>query len=102
MFCFRIVKRSPYNPVMPNPIAELIGFAYAHLQHGIDRAVDWGFRRMREAGEQEPKARKTQAASKAARAAKSAIRFLGQTGEAYFRTYEELKRSQAGRSKDRS
>lgn len=76
---------------MPNPIAELIGFTYAHLQNGIDHVVDWGLQRMREVGKNDVQTQKKEPSSKAVKAAKGTLRFLGETGDAYFRTYEKLK-----------
>lgn len=76
---------------MTNPIAELIGFTYANVQHGMDRVIDWGLHRMREAGNDPPRATKPDTSSKAVRAAKGLLRFMGDTGDAYYRTYEKLK-----------
>lgn len=78
----------------PKGIADFLGSGYAHLQHGIDRLIGWGFSKMKESGTEEEKVHSFESPylNAAARAGKGALRFVGNMGEAYFHTYEELKK----------
>jgi acetyl-CoA acetyltransferase len=82
-----------------SPWASLLGHSYAHIQHGMDRVIAWGFQSMRKATEQSGKAAtKTKKATAsrldtAKQTGISILRFIGQTGEAYFEKYEELKKN---------
>lgn len=74
-------------------VARLIGNSYAHVQHGIDRAIEWGFETMQKQAEVREKAPpKNTAAGKVATVGKGVLGFLGAAGEAYFRTYSDLKK----------
>ncbi len=70
------------------PLAETLGKGYAYIQHGIDRAIGWGFERMRDAGEIEVQ----KSDGKIVNASKKALSFLGAAGDAYYKTYDKLKR----------
>ena len=70
----------------------MIGKGLAHVQHGMDRLTEWGFRKMREASSVSQKVK--HADSKTARVAaagRALLGFLGRAGEAYYKTYEMLK-----------
>ncbi|MDD4319415.1 MAG: hypothetical protein PHW10_03775 [Candidatus Peribacteraceae bacterium] len=74
--------------------ARLIGNGLAHLQHGMDRLGEWGFRTMRKAASQ-PSASPLQPSttkSRLTRILKKALGFVGDAGDTYYATYEELKR----------
>lgn len=76
-------------------LARLLGNAYAHVQHGIDVAIEWGFRKMEEQAKSAPKkgAKKpTGVAGNVAGFAKGFFSVLGEAGGAYFRTYSDLKK----------
>ncbi len=73
-----------------NSIARLIGNSYAQVQHGIDRAIEWGFSKMEEQAKAAPKKKKK--VSGVERAGRGVLGFLGAAGEAYFRTYSNLKK----------
>lgn len=74
--------------------ARLLGNSYAHVQHGIDKAIEWGFSKMEEQAKAAPKKAKkpTGIAGNTAAFARGFFGVLGEAGGAYFRTYEELKR----------
>ena len=72
-------------------VARVIGKGYAHVQHGIDRVVEWGFMRMKEQGDTQPKEAKT-VTEKAASVGRGVLGFLGTLGDTYYRTYEDLKK----------
>ena len=86
---------------MPNhdpSMAETLGKGYAHVQHLIDKAIGWGFKEMRKAAATKPtKAEKKSGstAGKISRAARSTFKFFGEAGDAYFQTYEDLKRKKS-------
>ena len=76
-------------------IARLVGNSYAHVQHGIDKAIEWGFAKMEEQAKTAPpkKSKKPEGvAGNAAAFARGFFGVLGEAGSAYFRTYEELKK----------
>ena len=78
-----------------NSFARLIGNSYAHVQHGIDRAIEWGFATMEEQAKAAPKTTKKKPEGVAGNAAAFARGFftaVGEAGTAYFRTYEALKK----------
>lgn len=69
-------------------MAEALGAGWAHVQHGMDRLIGWGFERMRQAGTATPQ---KQNRSRAARVGRGILRFVGRAGDAYYRTYDALK-----------
>lgn len=71
-------------------IARVIGKGYAHVQHGMDRVAEWGFARLKEQGNVQPSKAKT-VTEKATSVGRGVLGFLGTLGDAYYRTYEELK-----------
>lgn len=74
-------------------MAAATGKAFAHVQHGMDRLTEWGLKKMRETGTTPPSAEpKNPHVRRIVRAGKGVLNFLGSTGEAYYRNYEELKR----------
>jgi hypothetical protein len=77
-----------------NSLARLIGNSYAHVQHGIDRAIEWGFATMEEQAKTAPKKKKKPegVAGNAAAFARGFFSVVGEAGTAYFRTYENLKK----------
>ncbi len=66
--------------------AETIGKGYAHVQHGLDRVIGWGFEKMRDADKPTP-----EPSGKIAAAGKKALSFFGTAGDAYYKTYDKLK-----------
>ena len=77
-------------------LARLLGNAYAHVQHGIDKTIEWGFATMEKQAKAAPKkkAKPEGVAGNAAAFARGFFGVLGEAGSAYFRTYEELKKRQ--------
>lgn len=78
-------------------VARLIGNSYAHVQDGIDRLTEWGFDQMRKQAEEDKKNRSGQrkqkpVVRKMSMIGKGVLGFLGAAGDAYFRTYSELKK----------
>lgn len=71
----------------PHHVAEALGSAYARLQHGIDRVVGWGFRKLRDTDRPgaSPEGRLL-------KAGKGILGFIGRAGDAYYETYDRLKR----------
>lgn len=67
---------------------ELIGKGFAHVQHGLDKVIAWGFSQMRSTGEQKPKAN----AGRASRFVRGALKTFGKMGDAYYRKYDDLKK----------
>lgn len=77
-----------------NSVARLLGNTYAHIQDGIDRAIEWGFAKMEEQAKTTPKktSKPKGVAGNAAAFARGFFSVLGEAGGAYFRTYSELKK----------
>lgn len=77
-------------------IARLLGNAYAHVQDGIDRAVEWGFKKMEEQAAAAPKkmTKPKGVAGNAAAFARGFFSVIGEAGSAYYTTYNELKKKQ--------
>lgn len=75
-----------------NSLARLLGNAYAHVQHGIDRGIEWGFATMEKQAKASPKKKPTGVAGNALGFAKGFFSVIGEAGTAYFKTYEELKK----------
>ena len=74
----------------------LLGHACAYVQHGMDKVIEWGFAKIKEAGEMEPQRAAADGDSNpylrnAAKAARKALGFLGTAGSAYYEKYEQLK-----------
>lgn len=79
----------------PSNWAKVIGHGFAHVQHGIDKLTIWGFKKMREAAKDAPKKDAKDAAGwkgKTKIAAKRTFSFLGETGDEFYKKYEELKK----------
>ncbi len=78
-------------------VARLVGNSYAHVQHGIDVLIEWGFATMEKQAKAAPKKSKKQQKGIAGNVAGFARGFfgvLGEAGGAYYRTYSELKTKQ--------
>lgn len=77
-----------------NSIARLLGNAYAHVQHGIDKAIEWGFMTMEKQAHAEAKTTKKPkgVAGNIGAFARGFFGVLGEAGGAYYRTYEALKK----------
>ena len=77
----------------PQSCSTILGYGLAHVQNTIDTVCDWGFQKMREAGNQPVAKKKSEkkVVATAKRGVKSTLRFLGSAGEAYYDRYEELK-----------
>ncbi|MDD5751364.1 MAG: hypothetical protein PHS73_02490 [Candidatus Peribacteraceae bacterium] len=79
-------------------IPRAIGQTAATLQHLTDLVIDWGFRKMKQAGKV-PVVEKR--GSKTVRTVKTVARpvlsFLGSVGESYYEWYEKLKARRAER-----
>ena len=83
----------PKDPL--TPWANIVGKSFAYLQDATDRIIDWGFEKMKQTGE-EPEQKETEPKNPYVRGVKKfgkgILFFLGKTGDAYYRKYEELKR----------
>ncbi len=78
-----------------NSLARLLGNSYAHVQHGIDKGIEWGFATMEKQAASSPKKtskKPTGIVGNAAGFARGFFTAIGEAGTAYFRTYEELKK----------
>jgi hypothetical protein len=73
-------------------IARLVGNSYAHLQHGIDKAIEWGFATMEKQVASAPKKKPKGVAGNVLGFGRGFLSVIGEAGSAYFRTYEELKK----------
>ena len=76
-------------------VARLLGNSFAYVQHGIDRAIEWGFATMEEQAKGKSKSVKKKPKGVTGNVAAFARGFfgvLGAAGSAYYRTYEELKK----------
>lgn len=73
-------------------IARLLGNTSAHIQHGIDRAIEWGFAKMKEQDAHRAKKTPTTPVGRAAQVGRGIIGLIGSAGDAYYSTYEQLKR----------
>ncbi|MEK7591590.1 MAG: hypothetical protein AAB489_05300 [Patescibacteria group bacterium] len=73
--------------------AKALGHGLAYAQHLGDKVTEWGFEKMKEAGEKSPaKQEKNAYAARAKKAGRSALSLIGELGRAYYDRYEELKR----------
>jgi len=72
-------------------LAEIAGEGFALLQHGIDRTIEWGFKKMKEAEKTKPTTIENPYLKNAAEAGRKTLGFLGRAGQAYYKRYEELK-----------
>lgn len=74
----------------------MIGHGYAHVQHGMDLVIEWGFKKIKET-EKQQKAdtieQKPTYTGRVKTAARGVFGFIGTAGQSYFAKYEELKRS---------
>lgn len=75
--------------------AKTIGAGLANVQNGIDKLAEFGINQLKKAGDEpieEPV--KNKYAKKALKGARTVIGFLGELGDSYYDSYEELKRKQ--------
>lgn len=74
--------------------ARLLGETAAYVQDGVDWACDMGCKALKKVGDEKEDAHKEPTnpyARTAVRAGRGMVRFLGEIGETYYRTYEKLK-----------
>ena len=84
-------KTSTEDPTL----TEVVGGGFAVVQHGIDKVITWGFKKMKDAEQgtnpdadiENPHLRK------AAKIGRGVMGFIADNGQAYYKSYEELKRS---------
>lgn len=73
-------------------IAKALGMSYAYFQHTLDRTIEWGIHRMKDAGEPDQVIEHNDTKKHVVkRSVKSTLHFFGELGTAYFDTYEKLK-----------
>lgn len=75
--------------------AKAVGNTLAQVQHGMDKAIDWGFAQMREQSKQKPPSKGAAKEDSVTRTGKGILRFFGEAGNAYYRHYDELKKKDA-------
>ncbi|MDD5075408.1 MAG: hypothetical protein PHO54_06115 [Candidatus Peribacteraceae bacterium] len=81
------------------PVPRAIGQTLATLQHLADLAVDWGFKKIKKAGEMPiAKNEERKPLGFVKKVSFPVLKFLGTMGESYFDWYEKLK---AGKRKER-
>ncbi len=79
-------------------LASVLGHGFAYMQHGIDRAVEWTLKGVKQATREDPaetpkKEKQRHTYINAARkVGRRSIFFLGDLGDAFYTKYEELKR----------
>ena len=73
--------------------AKAVGYTFAHAQHGMDKATEWALHSMRKNQEKSAGSKTSGTKSGAKQAGNAFLRFVGETGEAYYRVYEQLKRA---------
>ncbi len=78
-----------------SPFSRLVGSALAHVQSLADDVFHYGFRKLKQLGNDSEKR------SDVASWAKGAARFLGDSGESYYATYEKIKAKKAQRAEKR-
>lgn len=79
-------------------LARLLASSAAHLQHGMDQVIAWGFRSMKHAGEQKsPSKEPPTVLARGKTIGRGLLSFLGTVGEEYYKTYEELKQRERKR-----
>ncbi len=90
LYTFYMTKEQQEDP----GLAEVLGKGYAHLQHGIDRVIAWGFSKMNDLEGEEPTEKEIMNPHlrTAANIGRKAVSFVCKAGNAYFKTYEDLKR----------
>lgn len=78
-------------------LAEVVGGGFAVLQHGIDKVVTWGFRKMKDVqqGTDPEKDIENPHLQKAAKLGRGLLGFVADAGQAYYKSYEELKKKSA-------
>lgn len=80
-------------------LAEVVGGGFAVVQHGIDKVVSWGFAKMKDVQQNtNPEADIANPhLKKAAKIGRGLMGFIADTGQAYYKSYEEIKRSSANK-----
>lgn len=85
--------KKPMDQDQDVTFSELLGSSWAIAQHGIDLAVTGLFRRLKQNAEPSKNAKKkTGWVQYGIDFTRGFVGFIGQTGDAYMKTYEELKR----------
>lgn len=75
-------------------LSDLIGSTLAIAQHGVDLAVGGLFKRLKQNADKPARTKKKQTPfGYAADFTRGFVGFLGQTGDSYMSTYEELKKT---------
>ena len=73
-------------------VPRAIGQTLATIQHLLDLALDWGFRKLRKVGEKPlPQAKGHGVFAFVKKSAVVTAKFLGSAGESYYEWYEKLK-----------
>jgi hypothetical protein len=76
----------------PESMGALLGGTLALVQHGVDKAVEWGFGKLRGMPRHGSEEEIEQPALRGVlRFGRGVLRFVGGVGTAYYRRYEELK-----------
>lgn len=80
-------------------LASLVGDSFALIQHGIDHVIDWGFSKMKESEKEMPPVKKIKNpyVRNAAKVGRGVLHFFGSAGQAYYKTYTELKKTGSGK-----
>lgn len=86
-------RTTPEDPTL----AEVVGGGFAVLQHGIDKVVTWGFSKMKDVQQNtNPDADIANPhLKKAAKIGRGLMGFIADAGQAYYSSYEEMKRKSA-------
>ncbi|MDA1209233.1 MAG: hypothetical protein O2904_04360 [bacterium] len=78
---------------MKQTLASHIGCGLAHVQHTIDKSIEWGFHSLRKAGESKLKKQKNENKYLFGlkKGGKHTLAFLGTLGDAFYEKYDDLK-----------
>jgi hypothetical protein len=78
---------------MKRTLASHIGCGLAHVQHTIDRSIEWGFHNIRKAGERKIKKKKNESkyVFGLKKGSQKTLAFLGTLGDAFYEKYDDLK-----------
>ena len=74
-------------------MAKKLGSALAHVQDGVDQLVSLGFKVLKKTGGKEVK----ETDHPVKKTLKKTASFLGETGESFYETYEEIKERRKGK-----
>lgn len=73
-----------------NPLARTLGSAFAYCQHSIDVATGWAFTKLEKMTQDQEV--ETESKNIFIKACKKIGNFFGETGSAYYKEYEDLKK----------